>query len=252
LIELLVVIAIIAILSALLLPALSSAKAKGQQTACINNLKQLVECWLMYAADNDTKLVVNVPLAGLGVGLQAADTNSWALGNMKSLQQATNTLFLKLGVLYPYTSQTLVYHCPADGSQTNGVARVRSYSMNGWTGSRYMNSPQSLSYNESGFQTYVKENEMAAKGPVSIWVFADEHENTIDDGWFLVTMDDSQPFASFPATRHHRGYNLNFADGHVEHYALRDPNTQSPGTQISPRNADWIRLKLATTSAWGQ
>jgi len=80
----------------------------------------------------------------------------------------------------------------------------------------------------------------------------DEHEATIDDPWFLVTMTDSQPFASFPATRHSRGYNLNFADGHVEHRALRDPNTQSPPAQVSLQNADWIELKQVTTAKWGQ
>jgi len=255
LIELLVVIAIIAILAAILLPTLSTAKAKGQQTACINNLRQLALCWLMYAGDNDSKLVVNLPAQGFGQGTgQGVSSNSWAPGNMKIPWEATNVLLLHQGVLYPYTSQPGVYHCPADASQTNGAARVRSYSMNGWTGSHYMNTVSAIYGAEAGFQTFIKEGDLAAKGPSAVWVTIDEHEQTIDDSWFLVTMDDSHPFASFPAMRHHRGYNLNFADGHVEHHALRDPNTQAPSkyTDIDPRNSDWIALKLLTTRAWGQ
>lgn len=261
LIELLVVVAIIAILAALLLPVLSAAKAKGQQAACANNLKQLVTGWLMYAGDNDSKFIVNMPYAaGMGTPFGAGSTNNWAQGNMMVPWESTNVLFLRQGGLFPYVSQTAVYHCPADSSAWNGVLRVRSYSMNGWLGSRSMNNAVlGLAQPEPGFQTYVKENETAAHGASALWVFMDEHELTIDDSWFLVTMDDTKPFASFPATRHRRGYNLNFADGHVEHFVLRDPNTPSSppssyGTTnfISPRNSDWIRLKLVTTSRWGQ
>lgn len=115
--------------------------------------------------------------------------------------------------------------------------------MNGWIGSRYMeNYPRS-----SGFRTFVRDSEISAAGPARLWVIADEHEASIDDAWFLVTMDDSRPFASFPATRHERSYGLNFADGHAEFYKLRDPKTQGVDTQISAYNSDWQRLKQVTT-----
>jgi prepilin-type N-terminal cleavage/methylation domain-containing protein/prepilin-type processing-associated H-X9-DG protein len=245
LIELLVVIAVIGVLAALLLPVLSAAKAKGQQTACVNNLKQLVVCWLMYASDNDTKLAGNLPWQQL---VPMDNSNNWALGNMMDPKESTNALLLEQGELFPYTSETALYHCPADLSQTNGVPRVRSYSMNGWLGSSYMN-PLG---NEPGFQTYVKENAMTVKGTSALWVICDEHELSISGAWFEVTMNDSAPFASFPATRHRHGYNLNFADGHVEHYVLRDPTTRSPLTPVSAQNSDWIRLKQVTSMAWGQ
>jgi len=245
LIELLVVIAIIAILAAMLLPVLSASKAKGLQTACVNNLKQLDLCASMYADDNQATFVDNQPQSGYSA---AATNHNWALGNLLILSQATNTLWLRQGELFPYAPQPGIYHCPADASQTNGLPRVRSYSMNGWIGSRYMNSAAA----ETGYRTFVKETETAAVGAANLWMIADEHEATIDDAWFLVTMDDSQPFASFPALRHQHGYNLNFADGHVEHYVLRDPNTHSPAVAVSTTNSDWIKLKQVTTMAWGQ
>jgi len=117
--------------------------------------------------------------------------------------------------------------------------------MNGWLGSRCMETYPG----QAGFRTFVRESELAAAGPAKIWEMMDEHEASIDDGWFLVTMDDSQPFASFPATRHQRGYAWNFSDGHAERNRLRDASTPlTPGAKaIGPINSDWLRLKQATT-----
>lgn len=239
LIELLVVIAIIAILSALLLPVLAAAKARGREAACVNNLKQLAECSMVYTADNDSKFMDNLPLVEL-----PGTSNNWVLGNMMEPTQSTNDVYLRRGELFPYTTETAIYRCPADPSQTGGVPHVRSYSMNGWIGSRYMNTQEQ----ERGYQTFVKEGETAVMGTSTLWVMMDEHEASINDAWFLVTMNNSQPFASFPATRHQRGYNLSFADGHVEHYSLHDPNTVAPSGQVSPLNTDWLRLKQVTTT----
>ena len=107
-----------------------------------------------------------------------------------------------------------------------------------------MNRPEG----ETQYRTYVKESEMAVMGAANLWTVMDEDASTIDDAWFLVTMDNSQPFASLPGTRHQRGYNLIFADGHAEHYGLRDPSTQSNGKQIAYANTDWLRLKQVTTT----
>jgi prepilin-type processing-associated H-X9-DG protein len=238
-IELLIVIAVIAILAAVLLPVLSAARARGQEAACQNNLKQLADCWLVYADDNGYKFMDNLPLAKL-----PNTSNNWVLGNMKIPTECTNTGLLKRGESFPYTTQTALYHCPADRSQTNGTLHLRSYSMNGWIGSRYMSGPP---MQESSYRTFVTENETALIGTSTLWVFADEDELSIDDPWWLVTMNNSQPFASFPATRHSRGYNLSFADGHVERYALRDPNTVAAGIQVKPQNSDWVKLKEVST-----
>jgi len=236
LIELLLVIAIIAILAALLMPALATAQAKGKRTACLNNLKQCILSFQMYSADNDGKLAQNYPL-------KQGEGNSWVLGNMKVTSDSTNVTYIRQGKLFPYASQVALYRCPADPSRTGRVPRVRSYSMNSWIGSRAMETyPRS-----SGFRTFVRDSELSAAGPAMIWVMADEHEASIDDAWFLVTMDDSQPFASFPATRHERGYGLSFGDGHAEFYKLRDPRTQLDSGHSSRDNSDWQRLKQVTT-----
>ncbi len=238
LIEILVVISMVAILAALLLPALSSAKARSKQIGCVNNLKQLALGFQMYSADNDGRLPENVP-AG-------RDGNAWVLGNMKSAEEATNQMLIRQGKLFPYANHAASYHCPADNSQVREAPRVRSYAMNGWMGGRSMETNSTA----KGYRTFVRENELAAARPATLWVLLDEHEATIDDGWFLVTMDDSKPFVSSPATRHQNGYGLNFADGHVESKRLRDPNSRLLGTsypQISRENSDWLQLKQMTT-----
>jgi len=235
----LIVISIVAILAGLLLPALASAKAKSKQIGCVNNLKQVALGFQMYAADNEGRLPENTP-AGRG-------NNPWVLGNMKYPGDATNLSLIKQSKLFPYANHVGTYHCPADLSKASGSPRIRSYSMNGWMGSRSMEDNSA----RAGFRTFVRENELAAARPSMLWVILDEHEASIDDGWFLVTMDDSRPFASFPTMRHQHGYALNFGDGHVESTKLRDPSSQAfdsfQDPQISSRNSDWLRLKQITT-----
>lgn len=239
LIELLAVIAIIALLASLLLPALATAGGEGRRLSCENNLKQLVTSVQMYAADNEGKLPQNNP--------GDEPNRTWVPGNMRLSQDATNQLQIKQGRLFPYANHPSVYRCPSDASTVNGVPRVRSYSMNGWVGSRYMQSDS----RQSSFRTFVREAELAAAGAANIWLMVDEHEASIDDAWFLVTMDDSRPFASFPANRHAHGYGLSFGDGHIDTYRLTDPQSQGLGTEtarISPKNSDWLRLKQVTTT----
>ncbi|HEV2319140.1 MAG TPA: type II secretion system protein [Verrucomicrobiae bacterium] len=245
LVELLIVVAVIAILASLLLPVLSAARAKSQQTACVNNLRQLAACWFMYANDNGSKYANNLPLVDL-----PTISNNWALGNMQIPVQATNAGFLERGELFPYTTQPSLYHCPADPTRVSGTLRVRSYAMNSWIGNDYM--PLGIGgvmqfVKEQGYRTFMTENDTVFMGTSALWVIGDEDETTINDPWWLVTMDDSQPFRDSPATRHMHGYNLCFADGHVERWTFRGTNSIRGVSANGPPNSDWIRLKRATT-----
>jgi len=207
----------------------------------------------MYANDNGGYLAQNVPLSTdinpfLG-------TNAWVYGSMKNTNDATNAILLQSGELFPYAPQPAIYHCPADSIVDNGLPRLRSYAMNSWIGSTEMETEEP----GTPFRVFIKDSDLAAGMPATIWVIMDEHVATLDDGWLVVTMNGSQPFANLPATRHQSAYVLNFADGHVEAYHLRTAATQIPENQaqafikpslpgIPATNTDWIKLMGVTTS----
>jgi len=254
LVELFVVIAILGLLAAVLLPPWPRAKANSKQASCLRNLDQLDIAFHMYAEDNRSLLAQNVAFEPKHD--PAFGTNSWVYGNMKNQSDATNALLLKSGEQFPYTPQPETFRCPADSVVGNGVPRVRSYAMNSWIGSGEMEAEEE----ETPFRVFLKESDLAAGVPSSIWVLIDEHAATLDDGWFMVAMNDTQPFAELPATRHQNAYGLNFADGHAEIYRLRTPAAHIAETQaaafaqpfappgIATTNTDWLKLKQVTTS----
>src|ERR1022692_3542537 len=205
LIELLVVIAIIAILAAMLLPALAKAKTQAQGIQCMNNGNQMAKAWLMYAGDNTDRCVNNYGIAPTGTEVQNGTFNTWAVDvmNWNVDQQNTNTLLLQLGLLGSYMGKnTGAYQCPADRyisslqQRAGYIARVRSYSMNGFLGlssecSTCVGGPvgsgTDLSF--SGYnninQTWPQYLKLAnINQPANIYVFLDEHPNSINDGYF--------------------------------------------------------------------
>lgn len=227
LIELLVVIAIIAILAAMLLPALARAKAKGQEIACLNNYRQLQICWQMYTGDNRDELPPNhcVNFVASRFWLNTAG-NSWLGGNAY-----VDTSFdpIKNGCLFTYNRSVGIYKCPADKSTVKDLGqfpRTRSVSM-----CVYMNEvtdPKDSDYN----RVWHKVLQIHHPPPSRAFVFIDEHENSIQQSTFCLNAPGNTLFGttqwqwiSFPATRHSDGCTLTFADGHAEAWHWKEPRT---------------------------
>jgi prepilin-type N-terminal cleavage/methylation domain-containing protein/prepilin-type processing-associated H-X9-DG protein len=230
LIELLVVIAIIAILAALLLPALSKAKAKAQSVSCLNNLKQLQAGWFMYVHANNDALPPNnsVQRGFIQTGVSNAWGNSWVWGNART---DTNTTNIKHGILFPEIDSAAVYQCPADIATVTGrpdLRRFRSYSANPWLNGHIASSDLQQGINDHPLNRR-KLSQLVKPPPVKIFVFLDDHPESIGDGIFGLpspwVADTSSGWwgGSMPADRHNQGCNLSFADGHVEHYRWLSP-----------------------------
>lgn len=222
LIELLVVIAIIAILAALLLPALSSAKLKAQKIACMNNLKQLETAWVMYNGENNGRIPSCEPFDPTTFTI---NSNAWVRGVAAILSppgafgqvdagvlDCTNHDALALGTLYPYVMSDGIYRCPNDLRNVNGVPYVRSYSMNNWmNGEPFANAANDLDTTHRLFKT-----DVSISTPSQLYVLIDEDASTINDGMFVVYMNPSSGMQDQPSHRHITGYPLTFADGHAE------------------------------------
>jgi prepilin-type processing-associated H-X9-DG protein len=260
LIELLVVIAIIAILAALLLPALSRAKLKGQAIRCMNNSRQLMLAWRMYAEENRDLLPFSYAEDTL------ATNYVWVRGLINPAAENTRANWdiettLKLGNLWPYTKSVGIYHCPADPSlaknpQGQLVPRVRSMSMSNWVGGNG-DSP-STNYrggwgNSGRWHVYRKISQMINPGPALTFVLLDERKDSINDGYFVTEMTGyPNPAATqiidWPASYHGQAGGFAFADGHSEVHRWRDPRTMPKlstnlSTVNSPNNQDVIWLQ---------
>jgi prepilin-type N-terminal cleavage/methylation domain-containing protein/prepilin-type processing-associated H-X9-DG protein len=268
LIELLVVIAIIAILAALLLPALSRAKIQSQGSYCMNNEKQMTASWVMYAGDNNDLIVANIGDARpnyYDTGLMLPQTGTfnlynWCTGDVDGGQSGgipgtydeTNTLLLSLTLLGNYMKSTGSYKCPADpGNLVNNPNlapnRVRSISMQ-----NYMNADSGATYSNTYFW-FTKYS--AVTQPAQFFVFLDEKPSSIDDGLFEVIMSEPGPNAitdqNFPSQVHNNACGFGFCDGHAEIHSWKGPlfqGTASPsGTVVDPGTADWVDANWITT-----
>ena len=225
LIELLVVIAIIAILAAMLLPAMARAKAWGVSVSCLNNLKQLQAGYLMYA-DDHSGLQPPDKCGPQGSAAPQGLSGSWVLGNAKL---DTNTANIQAGVLFPYVRGPKVYVCPGDRSSVTsvpGLPRTRSYSLDSWllsADSFYMG--HGISFTPDPWARF-KLSAHHVPPPSSQFAFIDEHEQSIDAGFFVIQQPgwvapggpEVDYWLSLPADRHLRGCNLSFLDGHTEHW----------------------------------
>jgi prepilin-type N-terminal cleavage/methylation domain-containing protein len=258
LIELLVVIAIIAILAAMLLPSLTRSRQRAWTTRCINNLKQLTVCWVMYSSDHNDVMPPNNSVYDVNTGqpIPGLDLNqTWCPGNARA---DTNTANVKRGYLYPYNASTDIYRCPADnapvitleGDVLTDIPRSRSYnlsqSINGLGGPN-----AALSWIPS-FQRYTQ---IRNPSPSNLFVFIDVHEAGILDALFGIPPPGSGwdgIWFDLPANRHQQGACLSFADGHAERWRWTAPKIFTRLGQVvgADEYPDYRRIQSVIRTSW--
>jgi len=234
LIELLVTVAVIAVLASLLLPALAGAKAKSYAVACLNNERQLMLACLLYVGDSEDALPYNLGSDEIKATVAQGQFWNWTspIMSWELDSDNTNTVLVTRGGIGPYAANSAkLYRCPSDHAvsdiqaQAGWTARVRSISMNAMIGNAGQFTVSGKNVNNPDYQQFFKVGQVPQ--PSQIFVFIEEHPDSINDGYFL-NKPDSLRWSDLPASYHDGAVNLTFTDGHLERHKWLLASTKPP------------------------
>ena len=239
LIELLVVVAVIAVLMAILMPALQRAREQGKRAVCLSNVKQFGLAWVMYADENDQK-IVNACTIENSEGHIDSEEPCWLYFHNDWNDTETREQGIRDGAMWPYIKALKIYKCPTGiRGEVNTYAIVDA--MNGAMGSTAIGAPR---------ERYIRRRTQI-KRPGERIVFVDEGKTSVQS-WTIFYNQAS--WWDTPPVRHGDGTNFSFADGHAEYWKWQDTRTvklSHGATEYAalPDNPDIPRVQRG---AWGK